>query len=310
MLLYSIERGTKIQIYLGLAVAVLLWPDTATKQSFPSSIGARRPLILVGMHHKSGTYLHSAIWSTIAKFSNLSFDHQVGHCHVCVQHNVHLSLLQQAKPNVFLHAVRDPLEMIVSAYQYHLRGAEPWRRAFIPNSFPAQWPEQMELWPAQHVQGLPSTVPLHEHLNTLSLQDGVQQIGYAMISGPLLLMGDIARYLSKHNVHHLIVRLEDFAINFRQVILDSLHFVHLHSELEIRQLLLSLVAFDASTHPNTSSATNRDGISHISSNAKKQSIRSIIQSTYPLCELVRQSQIIHGYRSLECSQPIRTDEQL
>lgn len=104
--------------------------------------------ILVGTHHKSGTVLFAQVFREAAKTegvpryksvvngsacSKLFTEHQtVG---VCIDEHVSMATLRAyVHPGVRLvHAVRDPLEMCVSSYQYNLHSTEPWLH--IPRSY-------------------------------------------------------------------------------------------------------------------------------------------------------------------------------
>ena len=99
--------------------------------------------ILVGTHHKTGTVLLSKIFRVAAKYMGVPRlkeaqttnrtqcgKYFVGKLPVvCIVEHVSARDVKAWtwRPNVpFIHAVREPMEMCISAYQYHLTGAEPW----------------------------------------------------------------------------------------------------------------------------------------------------------------------------------------
>jgi len=98
--------------------------------------------ILIGTHHKTGTVLLAKIFRVAAKYMGVPRlkEAQITNRTQCsryfaskepvvciVEHVSSRDLKAWVKPMVpFIHAVREPLEMCISAYQYHLTGAEPW----------------------------------------------------------------------------------------------------------------------------------------------------------------------------------------
>ena len=100
--------------------------------------GAWNSTILLGTHHKSGTVLLAKVFRIAAKVfdvprhknnytacARLFERHARG---VCIDEHVNANSMREwLRPQQpFIHAVRHPLEMCVSAYIYHKQGAEPW----------------------------------------------------------------------------------------------------------------------------------------------------------------------------------------
>lgn len=101
-------------------------------------LGAWNSTILLGTHHKSGTVLLAKVFRIAAKvFAVPRHKNNYTACArlfktrargICIDEHVNANSmrewLQPQQP--FIHAVRHPLEMCVSAYIYHKQGAEPW----------------------------------------------------------------------------------------------------------------------------------------------------------------------------------------
>ena len=100
--------------------------------------GAWNSTILVGTHHKSGTVLLAKVFRIAAKVfevprhkNNYTACARLFETHargICIDEHVNAnSMWEWLRPQQpFIHAVRHPLEMCVSAYIYHKQGAEPW----------------------------------------------------------------------------------------------------------------------------------------------------------------------------------------
>ncbi|KAL1530946.1 hypothetical protein AB1Y20_001837 [Prymnesium parvum] len=97
--------------------------------------------VLVGTHHKTGTVLLQHILKEVCPLLGwrCTFNDVPTRCpspeaaraaglHLCFnQHGVRFKLASGA-PHRFIHAVRDPLEAVLSGYQYHLKTTERWAR--------------------------------------------------------------------------------------------------------------------------------------------------------------------------------------
>ena len=97
--------------------------------------------ILVGTHHKTGTVLlkHIFLKEVCPMLGwRCSFDNVPTPCNspaqaraaglqLCfLQHGVRFKVQGSTEPYRFIHAIRDPLEVILSGYQYHLKTTEKW----------------------------------------------------------------------------------------------------------------------------------------------------------------------------------------
>jgi len=85
--------------------------------------------IIVGTHHKAGHTAARLIWKAVAKYVGAHYDE--GWCiysscaarcsviSICAQIDISLSNWPLPEPSYFVQTLRDPLEMLISAYQYH-----------------------------------------------------------------------------------------------------------------------------------------------------------------------------------------------
>jgi hypothetical protein len=124
-------------------------PLAATQQlraeTRPPMPGAWNATILVGTHHKTGTVLLAKVFRVAAKMfsvprhknnytacADLFATHARG---VCIDEHVNANSMREwLRPQQpFIHAVRHPLEMCISAYIYHKQGAEPWLLKPMPD---------------------------------------------------------------------------------------------------------------------------------------------------------------------------------
>ena len=122
--------------------ALQLSPRTETREPMPSAWNAT---ILVGTHHKTGTVLLAKVFRLAAKrfavprhknnhtaCADLFATHERG---ICIDEHVNANSMREwLRPQQpFIHAVRHPLEMCISAYLYHKQGAEPWLLKPLPD---------------------------------------------------------------------------------------------------------------------------------------------------------------------------------
>ena len=101
--------------------------------------------ILVGTHHKTGTVLLQHILKDACRLLRwrCTFNHRPTFCaspedarkenlQLCfLQHGVRFKLKSGA-PYRFIHGIRDPFEVVISGYQYHLRTTEKWAHVEDP----------------------------------------------------------------------------------------------------------------------------------------------------------------------------------
>ena len=107
--------------------------------------GAWNATILIGTHHKTGTVLLAKVFRIAAKAMGVPrHKNNYTACAklfekrspgICIDEHVNANSMRiWLTPQLpFVHVVRHPLEMCVSAYLYHLQGAEPWLLKPIPD---------------------------------------------------------------------------------------------------------------------------------------------------------------------------------
>lgn len=157
--------------------------------------------ILIGTHHKTGTVLlkHVFLKEVCPMLGwRCSFDNQPVPCsspeqaraaglQLCfLQHGIRFKL-QGHTPYRFIHAIRDPLEVVVSGYQYHLKTTEKW--ALRPN---------------RRYNG----TSYRAYLNSLPLREGLQAEAKHSMRDALKTMPRL--YNRTAGPCTLTVRLEDF----------------------------------------------------------------------------------------------------
>ena len=163
--------------------------------------------ILVGTHHKTGTVLlkHIFLKEVCPMLGwRCSFDNYPVKCsspeearanglQLCfLQHGIRFKVQHTALPYRFIHAIRDPLEVVLSGYQYHLKTTERWANR-----------------PDRRYNG----TSYRQYLNHLGLDDGLRaevkhSLRDALKTMPRLLNRTAGRACT------LTVRLEDFERNW------------------------------------------------------------------------------------------------
>ena len=173
-----------------------------------------------------------------------------------------------AMPQPFLHAVRDPLEMCVSAYQYHLLGAEPWL-----------------LQPMRDLNG--ST--LQQYYNALGPREGVRFECKRMI---IELVETALVYNATRGLQSaLTVRLEDFAKDYDTT--SRRLFAFLGSGAELTDALVN-----ASARFDLSRGSAPEDARHVSTSASKQPLRDMVLTDPQLGRVMAQLRELLGYRHL------------
>jgi len=95
-------------------------------------------------------------------------------------HKINAYMLQDMSLNLkefkgarFSHIIRDPRDMVVSGYYYHLKCDEPWCTVIEPSSF--QWlvnkPIFKEFFP--HETSFPDKISYQQYLNQLTEEEGI-----------------------------------------------------------------------------------------------------------------------------------------
>ena len=161
--------------------------------------------ILVGTHHKTGTVLLQHVLKDACPILGwrCSFNDVPVACkspeqaqeaglHLCFsQHGVRFKLGGGGAYR-FVHAVRDPLEVVLSGYQYHLKTTERW---------------------ARRADRRYNNTSYREHLNSLPLHLGLRaEVKHAMRDALKTMPRLVNRTLS--NPCTLTLRLEDFSTDW------------------------------------------------------------------------------------------------
>lgn len=167
--------------------------------------------ILIGTHHKTGTVLLKHIFlkevCPLLKWK-CSFDNHPVPCtspeqarsaglHVCfLQHGVRFKVQGSTEPYRFIHSIRDPLEVVLSGYQYHLKTTEKW---------------------ANRVQERYNGTTYRRYLNALSLDDGLRaEVKHSMRDS----LKTMPRLLNRTRANSctLTLRLEDFELDWNSAV--------------------------------------------------------------------------------------------
>lgn len=261
--------------------------------------GAWNGTIVVGTHHKTGTVLLAKVFRQAAKQmgvprakSNRTLSALCGEMlthnapGVCIiEHvsakDVHERLWQPKQqhspptlrskneysplppPTPFLHAVRDPVEMCVSAYQYHLQGAEPWL--------------------VQPMRDLNGTT-LQQHYQRLPPGEGVR---FECLRMMLELVETALVYNATRGLSHaMTVRLEDFVRDYDGTFRSI--FTFLGSGPYVESLVKAAAPYDLARQ-------KAEDARHVSSTSSKQPLRDMVLRDERLGTLLSDLRELLGY---------------
>ncbi|KAL1508625.1 hypothetical protein AB1Y20_004721 [Prymnesium parvum] len=250
----------------------------APLEPVPPVLGAWNASILVGTHHKTGTVLLAKVFrlaskligvprskanktSTAGACAQLFESHAAG---VCIEeHTSVLTLRHWLSPGApFIHVVRDPLEMCVSAYLYHLHGAEPWL-----------------LLPHAELRGK----TLQQFYRDASQADGVRFECTRMMS-ELVDEALVRNATARRGA--LTLYFEDFTPDFDGTMRRI--FEYLDSREKVGQLVTLASEYDLTRH---SAHDER----HVSAADAKQPLRDILFSDPLLREVITGLRVLLGY---------------
>lgn len=260
-------------------------PPSARPLALPPVIrvGAWNSTIIVGTHHKTGTVLLAKAFRVAAKAmgvprikSNRTLSAVCGEVlargtpGVCIIEHVTASDIREwlrpappAPVTPFVHSVRDPVEMCVSAYQYHLLGAEPWL-----------------VQPMRDLNG--ST--LQQHYQRLSPADGVRFECMRMV---LELVETALVYNATRNLDNaLTVHLEDFSRDYDGTMRRL--FTFLRSGSRVESLVKLAAPYDLARAPAGDTR-------HVSSSSSKQALRDLLLSDSGIGSLLAELRELLGY---------------
>lgn len=270
-------RGMQPRIWCGWLFATVIATESPTRQP---TTGRWNATIVVGTHHKTGTVLLAKIFRHATKLmgvprtkmSNRTLSSACGDLidgglpGVCIIEHVSGRDVRhwlQRTPLSFVHAVRDPVEMCVSAYQYHLLGAEPWLTQ-----------------PLKDLNG--ST--LQQYYRTLTPAEGVRfeckRMAIELVETALVFNATRAR------ANTLTVQLEEFTHNFDGTARRLFQF--LGSGAVTDALVRSAAQYDLAREP-------AEDARHVSSSSSKQPLRERAMDEPILGELLSSLRALLGY---------------
>ena len=141
------------------------------RNPFPES---RSHLIIQCAHHKVGTVWFERVLKAIASHYGLPFIKSVIRAippagpRVYVDDHSKIDLSELTQPYRGSHMIRDPRDMVVSGYHYHLWTDEPWANTKISEF----GPDISNYWPLLPVNDI-SHLSYKEYLNSLDREDGL-----------------------------------------------------------------------------------------------------------------------------------------
>lgn len=256
-------------------------PLAATQQlraeTRPPMPGAWNATILVGTHHKTGTVLLAKVFRVAAKMfsvprhknnytacADLFATHARG---VCIDEHVNANSMREwLRPQQpFIHAVRHPLEMCISAYIYHKQGAEPWL-----------------LKPMPDLGGL----NLMQHYQALPPVDGVRFECRRMVTE---LVESAVLYNRTHRRHNVLsIRFEEFDRDFDDT------FTRIFSFLDSGAALPSLLK-EAAQYDLKRAQPGDD--KHVSASDEKAPLRAHVLGDALLRDVIESVSTLLGYAS-------------
>ncbi len=252
--------------------------------------------ILIGTHHKTGTVLLQHIFKDVchALAWRCSFNNRPYKCgsaaeareqrlQLCLlQHGVRFKLPPRARNRTdavrfrFVHAIRDPLEVVVSGYMYHLRTTEAWANR-----------------PERRYNG--STY--RRYLGAMSVSDGLvaetkHSLRDALKTMPRLLNRTAGRPCA------LTLRLEDFEAGWEAAVSRLFDLIGVTDPRTLRALT-SLVARHnvyARSRGKASAAGGAPYNRHVSGNASaKDELRAQLVASGAAFERIQRVRAVLGY---------------
>ena len=247
--------------------------------------------ILIGTHHKTGTVLLSKIFRIAAKFMGVPRFKEANPTNrslcsphfkaqdpmVCIVEHVSARDVREftKRPTVpFIHAVREPLEMCISAYQYHLHGTEPWLRA-----------------PLRDLNGS----SLQEYYAALSPDSAVRfeckRMMFELIETALVYNSSRARAKT------MTVRLEEFSSDYDSVTRRLFNFLGTPPP-HVEHLVNASIAYDLKRNPAGDEH-------HVSASVEKTALRAMVMLDPLVSHLMHDLRDIMGYGGISRNGPKR-----
>ena len=250
-------------VHLLLLLASPITADNHTRGGL-SIVGHWKNTIVIGTHHKTGTVLFAKVFRVICKMMDvvriksnrtlhamacgeLLSSFSPGVCiieHVTARdvHDIEHRPPHEKPP--FVHAVRDPVEMCVSAYQYHLLGPEPWL-----------------VQPMRDLNG--STI--QQYYQRLPPAEGVR---FECLRMTLELVESALVYNRTRRLPHVLTtRLEDFAKSYDATMREV--FTFLGSGPHVEELVTASQVYDLARAPPQDAR-------HVSAASSKQALRDFL----------------------------------
>lgn len=261
--------------------------STASVLNFTMEIARPDKPIFIAAHHKTGTVLMCNIWQNVAANSNqidqlyttYALESQ---CNwesmkageVCIQDDFNAATavdgLLSARADFYLiQTIRDPLEMVVSAYQYHKAGSEGWCKlpwgSFESESYSRRFPG---IW-----DGLKDEVTANqgmtyqEYLQSVDTETGLATEFRHSMAWNLKDMQDTYRRM-KDDPRHFSLRFEEWEGNYNGTLEKMFMFVGARP----MQRMLQIASWsDLKIHPPLHS-------NHVSDFAEKTILREILMA--------------------------------
>lgn len=251
------------RVLCGLLLAVLLarW----CYNNYPSQFKRchNDSPVLVGTHHKTGTVLLQHILKDACRVLRwrCTFNHRPYYCaspedaialnlQLCfLQHGIRFKL-KSGLPHRFIHGIRDPFEVVISGYQYHLRTTEKW--AHQPDR---RWNGSSYI----------------RHLNALPLRDGLLTELQHSLRDSLKTMPRLFNR-THNNPCALEVRLSDFQRDYYGTVSRMWDLLGVDNSLVLKQLNSRVGKHNVYGMQQQKQLFNR----HVNRNS---SVRSIMRTT-------------------------------
>ena len=211
--------------------------------------------VLVGTHHKTGTLLLAKIFRLFAREMGIPrLRGNLSACNtafalrlpaVCFDQHVDAHSLQAwvSPTTYFIHSVREPLEMCVSAYQYHNKGTEPWLTR-----------------PLRDLNGT-----LQQYYGRITIEDGVRFECKRLVSE--MVESALVFNATRDNANVHTMRAEDTALNFNASMASMFAFIGAGPRTD--RLMTLIAHFDLSKNAPADA-------SHVSSTDEKGSLRHAV----------------------------------
>lgn len=309
--------------------------------------------IIVGTHHKAGHTAISQLWVDLGSAEPTLFDVRLGLCTssvcvnssraasveaeeeggpsrraVCVQMELSARNTPWILPRIFVQPIRDPLAMLVSAFQYHLtlsnttsgNHAEPWAQTPMAQPFltcRSQAATFDELVRAASWRGLPGVehMTYAQYLHTLDVAEGLR-VEFAHMSGwalgDMVAMYERAQHRERqqqqlraavpstaaegshrHGRLHVPVRLEDLESGYEAAVEVMLRSVGLRGATLAR-------CVRAAVERRSSAGRRRSASEHATDKQAKASLRVAVARDRLLCPQVARLQRRLGYDEMRC----------